>query len=1154
MFREQSSVVNTLIVQNVSFTGCVTTRAGLITDAKDKYFRSNNAKLICKGIKIHNSTIKLVGDYSFRGGNTTYSNRTILIDGVLITNPFSLDYDGKSSSVRGLVDQRLNKDNGDKTIIKNVVMDDMNQNEAIVSDTLLTGSFPTRTGEVTIENVICKSLTHCITSGIPDGTAGTAILAESVNITNFVKMQTSGTFDTRPLRSNDDNVNTFTNVMATNFVAGSVDATGLPDDSLLTTGWTDLGNGEFKMVEAMTAHPFKLTTYTGMAAAPIIHPIDNSALAAGIQAAGVTDISIYNFDSLVIDGLTLENQLVGNEFTTFATKAAVRHAAIDFVFTLSSGVSNFVSTPSKLGLVTDKSEITAYKSGETVNISSLTSTQGAYVNLSSTNNTAIITVGSDSSTITRNANDEYVVTGDILTGTYVAEQTAILSNGARLTFGGLMIEAPFDSFKFYGDNGTNGTGYYFPVFDQVLSGTEASFTQHTFTGFDDSSVTVFIPNTGATLASNTDNASYNYQAKSKRDVSGYADWEPSDLVSNVASNFVWLDVMDMELHAGTSRKKILSRGAGNMSAGGTADAEHPNNRKGWYDYDADEKLLKGKTNNYYISFSGVGYFSKSYIISQVIRLDDSRLGWKEPTVDGQAGIYKETVDGVVRMRMRTYGSGTTSTFIYDITNLIDDQMHLVTVVSEEDKKFKVYIDGVQLGTDREISNNTASSTNNKYRYSPGGRIGHVGSSSTLLGDYLILNGAFTEEERLLMEAYLGYKYTLPTVIDGNPYQVTFNVERGNVLGPAIAEAAQGLTDAGLNNQATLDSVGITGTISTQLVPTTIVNEVEKRAARHAALKYLLTKRKVSQIKATPAAIGVTSTSKASINVYKANQTVTLSDLPADEAIYANLTEAGESTTFNIDSSSVVITKNAQGTYDVTGDVFTGTFSDGDTTFRGGFGFAFGGVTVDDTIGGSVGDPHVFPMFGSKYELPNKKASYRMLQGDDLIVNANTRKVTEAEGEEIKAFYQKVTGEEAPANLMTSGVFYKNVYVESEGHRLYYNFDSAKGVASSNEYFNVETKIIRNNKKDGKYMADACVAQAEVTFNHSVYGETKLTFKKYANPQMKYGLSARCDDPRGLSGLLAREYECASMELTNLKETEAVEGVLGKNKVLSHFNH
>ena len=45
-------------------------------------------------------------------------------------------------------------------------MDDMNQNEAIICDTLLTGSFPTRTGEVTIENVICKSLTHCITSAI----------------------------------------------------------------------------------------------------------------------------------------------------------------------------------------------------------------------------------------------------------------------------------------------------------------------------------------------------------------------------------------------------------------------------------------------------------------------------------------------------------------------------------------------------------------------------------------------------------------------------------------------------------------------------------------------------------------------------------------------------------------------------------------------------------------------------------------------------------------------------------------------------------------------------------------------------------------------------------------------------------------------------
>ena len=34
---------------------------------------------------------------------------------------------------------------------------------------------------------------------------------------------------------------------------------------------------------------------------------------------------------------------------------------------------------------------------------------------------------------------------------------------------------------------------------------------------------------------------------------------------------------------------------------------------------------------------------------------------------------------------------------------------------------------------------------------------------------------------------------------------------------------------------------------------------------------------------------------------------------------------------------------------------------------------------------SSGDPHVFPLHGSMYELPQTPGMYRMLQGDDLII-------------------------------------------------------------------------------------------------------------------------------------------------------------------------
>ena len=183
------------------------------------------------------------------------------------------------------------------------------------------------------------------------------------------------------------------------------------------------------------------------------------------------------------------------------------------------------------------------------------------------------------------------------------------------------------------------------------------------------------------------------------------------------------------------------------------------------------------------------------------------------------------------------------------------------------------------------------------------------------------------------------------------------------------------------------------------------------------------------------------------------------------------------------------------------------------------------VNFAGTAGGATsGDPHIFPLRGNAYELPNKCCAYRMVQGKNLVVNANTRAVTQTEEQEIQAYYKQVTGEEAPESLVTNGVFYENVFIQSEGHVLEYSFDKKAG--SHDAYFQVEQKEGKSTRT-----GEICPKRnyASVTFTHSVHGKTTIELNHFANPQLKHGMSCQFTRTTGLSGLLIEESNCKTMQ-------------------------
>jgi hypothetical protein len=182
------------------------------------------------------------------------------------------------------------------------------------------------------------------------------------------------------------------------------------------------------------------------------------------------------------------------------------------------------------------------------------------------------------------------------------------------------------------------------------------------------------------------------------------------------------------------------------------------------------------------------------------------------------------------------------------------------------------------------------------------------------------------------------------------------------------------------------------------------------------------------------------------------------------------------------------------------------------------------------MGITLGDPHITTIYGTTYELPYVNGIYRLLQGNNLRVNASTRKLTAQEGKEIKAYYKKVTKRTPPKSLITSGVVYDRIIVFYK--KSVFNFSFSKDTIQS-----IGDEILVLNKHSFR-------------IHDEELGEIVMKFKFLDNPQEKYGIELHCEKNKKLSGLLINEYIASSMRVKTLLNKEHKTGILGKNEVIS----
>lgn len=165
---------------------------------------------------------------------------------------------------------------------------------------------------------------------------------------------------------------------------------------------------------------------------------------------------------------------------------------------------------------------------------------------------------------------------------------------------------------------------------------------------------------------------------------------------------------------------------------------------------------------------------------------------------------------------------------------------------------------------------------------------------------------------------------------------------------------------------------------------------------------------------------------------------------------------------------------------------------------------------------------ISPIIGESFEVPTKPSPgvFRMLQGEDLCINASTRPVTASESREIDNYFERCMQiNPKDVSLVSDGVFYDEIFIYSDHKTLHYNMKDMI-INYDSEYF--QKTIVKNG--------------LDIKFRHSKYGIITLSIKYYKNPQIKYGLQLMLEDMSDeLSGMFVYQYNPKMIDLDKLHD-------------------
>ena len=190
------------------------------------------------------------------------------------------------------------------------------------------------------------------------------------------------------------------------------------------------------------------------------------------------------------------------------------------------------------------------------------------------------------------------------------------------------------------------------------------------------------------------------------------------------------------------------------------------------------------------------------------------------------------------------------------------------------------------------------------------------------------------------------------------------------------------------------------------------------------------------------------------------------------------------------------------------------------------------MTLISPSASALGDPYIYPYFGTKsglpIKLPDLDAYYTMYQSTDVSIYAHVKQATCEHKQRMIEYVEmlKATNCVSPDILVTSvetdGFFFKEVYVVVKGEPLYIDLDEERGRREKEDMRSGE-KTEKGEKiyRTGQF-CEPC-QYMQIPLNECLF----LNIMFFENPHIENGLELVGDVPANATGILVREEDIQS---------------------------
>lgn len=269
------------------------------------------------------------------------------------------------------------------------------------------------------------------------------------------------------------------------------------------------------------------------------------------------------------------------------------------------------------------------------------------------------------------------------------------------------------------------------------------------------------------------------------------------------------------------------------------------------------------------------------------------------------------------------------------------------------------------------------------------------------------------------------------------------------------------------------------------------------------------------------------------------------NLTNEEALYTNISDIGNTITFNYDYGNLTITKtdiDASGisSYDISGtidgNVVNETVQDGDEKIYGDKVHLFGSNTQYTNTPSTVGDPYITTLEGTTYKI-YQNGCFRILQGikdSNFIVNAEIKPTNIKQRRNIlkqaRKVFVRIT--KHMKKQLIEGNYYHKLFIHNNGENIVVDFLEKK------VYCNKDVKVYSYDAVERYFGYNVSCKKAILNLENQKHGKIRISINFFHLPQIENGFTINIENERmNMKGLMIKPYYEKDMRVKNIFDLE-----------------